>query len=366
MTIALFIVLPFILTFALFGVYAERKVSAFIQNRVGPMVTGPYGLLQTLADIVKLLTKEDTRPAAADKPLFQLAPVVVFTSIFAGFAIIPFAPNFVGSAAAVGVFYMMAIISMDVIGILMAGWGSNNKYGLYGAMRSAAQMISYEVPLSLTILCPVMISQTLDLQEMSMQQGIFSAQLLNADPNYLFGLKFLNINVTEVGGFLTWNIFRSPFLFFAFVIFFVASLAEANRTPFDLPESESELIAGYIVEYSGMRFAFLMLSEYGMMLLASLLASILFLGSWNTPLPNIGSVRLADWTSGVVGEVSGYAWGAFWLISKAFTLVFFQMLARWTYPRLRIDQLMALCWKYLTPMALVLVLISAVWRLMMI
>ena len=347
--------------FVVVGVYLERKVSAFIQDRLGPMEVGRYGLLQLFADLLKLLQKEDIVPLAADRKLFLLAPAIIFGSIFAGYAVLPLTPDLQGSAAAVGVFYLMAIVSVDVVGVLMAGWGSNNKYALFGAMRSVAQIVSYEIPLGLTILCAVVICQTLNLQEISFQQGIYSPET-----NYLFGIRALGVDVTNWGGIFTWNIIRSPFLLIAYVIFFIATLAESNRAPFDLPEGESELVAGYHTEYSGMRFALLMLAEYGMMLLVSFLGAILFLGSWNTPLPNLGPVRLADWTSGVPGTVWGNITAAFWLLIKALLGILVQMWVRWTFPRLRVDQLMFLCWKVLTPAALILLLLSGVWRLLMV
>ncbi|GAB2784251.1 NADH-quinone oxidoreductase subunit NuoH [Rhabdobacter roseus] len=345
--------------FVVVGVYLERKVSAFIQDRMGPMEVGKWGLLQLIADLLKLLQKEDIVTKAADRRLFLLAPFVIFAAVFAGFAVVPLAPELSGSGAAVGVFYLLTIVSVDVIGILMAGWGSNNKYSLFGAMRAVAQIVSYEVPLGLSILCVVMITQTLDLQAISYQQGIYSSETI-----YLFGLKNLNLDVTQVGGFLAWNVVRNPFLLIAYVVFFIASLAECNRAPFDLPEGESELVGGFHTEYSGMRYALLMLSEYGMMLLVSLLGAILFLGSWNTPFPNLGPLRLADWTSGEPGTWLGYLTGAFWLLSKALLAVLVQMWVRWTLPRLRVDQLMYLGWKVLTPVGLVLFFFSGVWRLL--
>ncbi|AZQ62422.1 NADH-quinone oxidoreductase subunit H [Flammeovirga pectinis] len=359
--LALIFYLPFLLVFALFGVYAERKVSAWIQDRLGPVDVGPKGLLQTLADILKLMMKEDIIPKAVDKPIFKVAPIIIFMPVFAAFAVLPFTNGLYGSHSNVGVFYVLAILSLEVLGILAAGWSSNNKYSLYGAMRSAAQMVSYEVPMGLSVLCVVMTCQSLNTEVISFQQGI-----LSQDTNYLFGLKALGIDITNVGGILSWNILRNPFLIIAFVIFFISSLAEANRAPFDIPEAESELIAGYHIEYSGMRFAFMMLSEYGVMLLGSVFAAVLFLGSWNTPFVNIGSFALADWTTGTLGEISGYIWGFVWLMSKAFVLIFIQMWVRWTLPRLRVDQLMSLCWKYLTPAGLLLVFITGVWRLWMI
>lgn len=347
--------------FIVVGVYTERKISAFIQDRLGPMEVGKWGILQLFADLLKLLQKEDIVPAAADQKLFLLAPAIIFASIFAGFAVLPLSPDLQGSATAVGVFYLLAIISFDVVGILMAGWGSNNKYALFGAMRAVAQIVSYEIPLGLTILCVVMICQTLNLQEISFQQGIYTFET-----NYLFGLKATGIDVTGWGGIFSWNILRNPFLLLVYVIYFICTLAEANRAPFDLPEGESELVGGFHTEYSGMRFALLYLSEYTMMLLVSILGAVLFLGSWNTPLPNMGPVRLADWTSGEPGTLWGTLTGMFWLLSKAFLAVLVQMWVRWTFPRLRVDQLMFLCWKVLTPAGLILLLISGIWRLLMV
>lgn len=366
--IAFLIILPSILLFVVLGVWAERKVAGFIQDRYGPMEIGYYGIFQTVADLLKMLQKEDIVPFKADKKLFLFAPVVIFAAVFAGYAALPIAPDVVGSSAQVGILYILTIISFDVVGLLMAGWGSNNKFAMLGAIRAVAQIISYEIPLTLSVLSVVMICQTLDLQQISYQQGIWLAQDINATDttNYLFGIKAFNIDVTQVGGILTWNIFRFPLLFISFIIFFIASLAEANRAPFDLPEAESELVGGYHTEYSGFRWGLFMLSEYAMMLLVSFLGAILFLGSWNTPFPNIGIVQLATWTSGAPHTVLGNIIGFAWLLSKAMFLVYLQMVVRWTYPRLRVDQLMHLCWKILTPISLGIVLIAAVWRLMMI
>ena len=233
-------------------------------------------------------------------------------------------------------------------------------------MRSIAQIISYEIPLTLSVVCVVLVAQSLNLQEIVYQQGIWIRQIEADATNYLFGIKALGVDTTEIGGFLTWNIFRAPIFLVAWLVFFIASLAECNRAPFDIPEAESELVAGFHVEYSGFRWAMVMLAEYGMMLLVAFLGAILFLGGWNTPLPNIGSVALADWTSGAPGTLAGNIWGAFWLISKALVTVGVQIWVRWTYPRLRLDQLMNLSWKYLTPAAILLVLLSALWRMMMI
>ena len=360
MFIPLLIFLAVISANVIVSVYIERKVSAFIQDRLGPMEVGKWGLLQLFADLVKLFQKEDIIPDSADKKLFKFAPYLIFAAIFSGFAFIPISPGLQGSGLQTGLFLFLGIISLDIIGILMAGWSSNNKYALLGSMRSVAQILSYEVPIGLTVLAVALSCASLDLQEISMLQGVFSNE-----PNYLFGIKALGIETTKMGGFLTWNIFRSPFLFIGYIIFFISALAEANRAPFDLPEAESELIAGFHTEYSGFRWAILFLAEYGMMLLLSFLAAVLFLGSWNTPLPNIGNFKLADWTMGAPGSISMHIWGAFWIFSKAYFGMLLQMWVRWTLPRLRIDQLMYLCWKVLTPFSLLLVLISAIWRILM-
>lgn len=357
MTTLLFI-LPFVLFYVVVAIYAERKISAFIQDRLGPMEVGYYGIAQTMADLLKLIQKEDIIPASAEQRLFKLAPLLIFVSVFAGFAVLPLAPTWHGSPIEAGVFFLMAVISLDVIGIVAAGWSSHNKYSMLGTLRSAAQLISYEVPMGLTILCVCMTSQSLNLQEISYQQGI-----LAHEPHYLLGIEAWGINVTQIGGFLSWNIFTMPLLFIAWIVFFIASLAECNRAPFDLPEAESELVAGFHTEYSGFRFAIIMLAEYAMMLLVSILGAVLFFGSWNTPLPNLGSVRLAEWTTGSVGTIASTLWGIFWLLSKSVFFVGVQMWVRWTYPRLRVDQLMSLSWKYLTPLALALVILCGFWKI---
>jgi NADH-quinone oxidoreductase subunit H len=351
-------ILPFILIYTVIAVYAERKISAFIQDRLGPMETGYYGIAQSVADLIKLIQKEDIVPTKADAPLFKVAPIIIFAAVLGGFAVLPLSPTWSGASVASGLFFLLAIVSLDVIGIIIAGWSSNNKYSMLGTMRSAAQIISYEVPLGLSVLCVCMVCQTLDLQEISYQQSTFSPE-----PQYLFGIKSWNIETTNIGGFITWNIFRMPLLFFAWIIFFIASLAECNRAPFDLPEAESEIVAGFHTEYSGFRWAVIMLAEYGMMLLVSILGAVLFFGSWNTPLPNIGPVQLAEWTSGKSGSMTSSLWGIFWLMSKSLFFVAVQMWVRWTYPRLRVDQLMGLGWKYLTPFSLALVILCGIWRL---
>ena len=269
--------LTFLLIYTVFAVYAERKISAFIQDRYGPMETGYYGLLQTIADLLKLLQKEDIVPLKADRVIFKSAPVLIFTVVFAGFAVLPMTSGFIGSGTELGIFFLLAIVSLDVLVILLAGCGSNSKYALFGALRSVAQIISYEIPLGLMVVCVVMISQTLNLQVMTYQQGVWWTSIEPDAVNYLFGIKALAIDVTNIGGVLTWNIIRVPILIPVFLIFFMASLAEANRAPFDIPEAESELVVGFHVEYSGFRWAMVMLSEYGMMLLVAFLMCIFFL-----------------------------------------------------------------------------------------
>lgn len=340
------------------AIYAERKISAFIQDRYGPMETGKYGILQSIADLLKLVQKEDIVPAQSQKFLFRLAPVLIFVFVFTGFSLLPVHSSWHGASIPTGIYFIIAIISLDVIGIILAGWAANNKYSLIGAMRSAAQMVSYEIPLALSVLSVIMVCQTLDLQVISYQQSIF-----HENETYFLGLAPLE--VSNIGGFLTWNIFRMPLLFFSFIIFFIASLAEANRAPFDLPEAESELVAGFHTEYSGFRWSLVMLAEYGLMLLVSILATILFLGSWNSPLPNIGSFNLALWTTGIPGTTAAFFWGIFWLTIKSWMLVAIQIWIRWTYPRLRIDQLMSFSWKFLTPVGLLLIFLIGIWQLIL-
>lgn len=305
--------LLWIVPYALFAVWMERKVSAHMQDRVGPMrVGGWHGWAQTIADILKLMQKEDIVPSAADKKLHFLSPWVVFIGSYAAFAAIPFSVAYVGSEINIGLFYVIAVSALVVVGLLMAGWSSNNKWSLFGAMRSAAQIVSYEIPAALALLAVVMIAGSLDLQEITRQQS---------------------------GWFWNWFVFKSfPFTFLAFIIYFVASLAETNRTPFDIPEAESELVAGYHTEYSGMKFALFFLAEYANMFAVSAIAATAFFGGWNSPFGDF---------------LSGPFWGVFWFLSKGMIFVFVQMWLRWTLPRLRVDQLMYVSWKVLTPWAFV-------------
>ena len=319
-----FMPLVWIVPFALFAVWWERKISAHMQDRLGPMRTGGWhGWSQTIADILKLLQKEDIIPTAADRKLFMLAPYVAFTGSYAAFAAIPFSAAYVGSEINIGLFYVIAISSIVVVGILMAGWASNNKWSLFGAMRSAAQIVSYEVPVALSVLAAVMVVGTFDLQQ---------------------------INQIQSGPFWNWLLFQKfPFLFLAGVLYFVASLAEVNRTPFDIPEAESELVAGYHTEYGGMRFALFFLSEYANMFAVSAIAATVFLGGWNSPFGDF---------------LSGPWWGIFWFLAKGMAFIFVQMWLRWTLPRLRVDQLMYVGWKVLIPFSFVVVLGVGLWMML--
>lgn len=338
----------FIACFTLFAVYAERKIAGFVQDRLGPMETGKYGLIQTIADILKLMQKEFITPTKADSILFTAAPIVIFVAVFIGFSVVPWAPDFVPAHLHTGIFFLMAVVSIDAIGILMAGWGSNNKYSLLGAIRAIAQMVSYELPVGLSLIAAVMITQTLNLNEIAYLQGVNS-------PEQIYFMGFWN--VTDIGGIFAWHIFQAPHLLVVYIIFFIATLAECNRAPFDIPEAESELIGGFHTEYGGIRFAFLFLAEYAMMFLVAILGTVIFLGAWNSPLPNIGAMRFADWTTGL-------GWGLFWTISKSLFIVGIQMWIRWTLPRFRADQLMTLCWKILIPLSFLCLAISGIWRIM--
>lgn len=283
---------------ALFLVWWERKVSAHIQDRLGPMRVGWHGSLQTLADGMKLLQKEDITPAKADRPVFFWAPVIVYASCFMAYVTIPWGKGLIPADLNIGILYIIAITTFTVISLLMAGWGSNNKWALLGGMRSAAQIISYEVPLTLSILGVVMLAGSLSMQTIvGGQQGIWN-----------------------------WYIWRQPL---GFLIYMIAATAEVNRIPFDLPEAEQELVAGFNVEYSGMKFAMFFLAEFLNMFTVAAIATTLFLGGWNGPI-------LPSWM---------------WFIGKSLAVVFVLMWVRWTYPRLRVDHLMEFAWKWLLPLA---------------
>lgn len=316
---------------ATIAVYVERKVSAFMMDRIGPMGQGPglhagkWGVLQTIADALKLLIKEDTVPASADKLLFKMAPFIIFIGAFLGIAALPFSSVLQVVDFNVGVFYIIAVASVGVIGIVMAGWASNNKWSLYGAMRSAAQIISYEIPAGLSIIVPIMMAGTMNLQSL------------------------IEFQTGSIWGILpNWIIFNNPFSFLAFFIFFISAVAETNRTPFDIPEAESELVAGWMTEYSGFRWAVFFLSEYANMFVVSGLAATAFLGGWQSPIP---------------GFFNSPLWGLFWFLGKIIFLIFVMMWFRWTFPRLRVDQLMHVCWKVFIPIAMLNIFGVGIWKL---
>ena len=316
---------------ATIAVYVERKVSAFMMDRIGPMGQGPglhagkWGVLQTIADALKLLIKEDTVPASADKLLFKMAPFIIFIGAFLGIAALPFSSVLQVVDFNVGVFYIIAVASVGVIGIVMAGWASNNKWSLYGAMRSAAQIISYEIPAGLSIIVPIMMAGTMNLQSL------------------------IEFQTGSVWGILpNWIIFNNPFSFLAFFIFFISAVAETNRTPFDIPEAESELVAGWMTEYSGFRWAVFFLSEYANMFVVSGLAATAFLGGWQSP---------------ITGFFNSPLWGLFWFLGKIIFLIFVMMWFRWTFPRLRVDQLMHVCWKVFIPIAMLNIFGVGIWKL---
>ncbi|MCK6259193.1 NADH-quinone oxidoreductase subunit NuoH [Fictibacillus sp. KIGAM418] len=302
--------LVIVLGFVTYAILAERKVLGFMQLRPGPnRVGGRFGLLQTVADVLKLLLKEDTIPKLADKPLFILAPVLAFAPAFMVLAAIPFSDHLKFSDLSIGLLYYIAISGITTVGILMAGWASNNKYSLLGGMRSAAQMISYEIPLVISVIGVILFSGSLNLTDIVEGQEKVA------------------------------YIFLSPL---GFIVFLISSIAELNRTPFDLPEAESELVAGYHVEYSGFRWAFFMLTEYVYLFAMASLTTVLFLGGWK-PIPFFGFIP-----------------GIIWFALKFSLIVFFMIWVRGTMPRLRADQLMEFAWKVLLPVALLNIFVSAV------
>jgi len=319
---------------AFFFIWAERKVAGRIQDRLGPTrVGGRFGWLQSLADGIKLIQKEDLAPNTADKMLFRVSPYLVVVASFAAFLFVPFSQGWVAMALDVGLFLALAILSLEVLGIVFAGYSSGSKWSLFGGMREAAQMVSYEVPLGLTAVIPVAIAGSMNLDEIAQMQS---------------------------GWFTNWFVFYNPFTFLAFFVFFTVTLASNKRAPFDLAEAESELVGGFHTEYSGMRWSFFFLAEYAAMFFVSMLGSLLFLGGWWT---GIAPIDEAFYGSSMVylGRVLGFVV----LMTKAGVLVFFQIWIRWTLPRLRIDQVMTTCLKYLVPISCFLFLGSTVWSVML-
>lgn len=323
----------------IFGIstYIERKVSAYIQNRIGPNRVGPYGLLQFIADGVKLIAKEDILPKYGDAVLFRIAPYIVVIGSICMYAVIPLGYALNMTNINVGLLYILGVASFGMLGILMGGWSSGNKWSLFGAMRAVAQMISYEIPEGIVFLSIILVAGTMQLDE---------------------------IVALQEGGIHRWLIFRYlPFTVFLFLIYYITALAETNRTPFDIPEAESELIAGFHTEYSGMRWAMFFLAEYSNMLATSAIATTLFLGGWTSPL---GHTIFGYWIAKdtPVGNFMRYFESLFWFLSKSYFLVLVMMWLRWTLPRYRVDQLMGLAWKVLLPMGLLLLFCIAFLKIM--
>jgi NADH-quinone oxidoreductase subunit H len=338
-------------------IWMERKISGRIQDRLGPTrVGGKFGWLQTAADGLKLIAKEDITPASADRLLFKVAPYISLCSSFAAYMALPFAATWAALPINVGVFFIVAVVGLEVFGVILGGYASGSKWSLFGGMREAAQVVSYEVPLGLCVVVPVMVAGTMDLQTIGeMQAGLFT----------------------------NWFIFHDPFTFLVFFIYFTCATASVNRAPFDLAEAESELVAGFHTEYSGLRWSIFFMAEYGSMFAVSGLAAILFFGGWNGPIPIAAPLGLTDGanTSGLGTVIAGF-FGLFGsdigpaisgylgrligmtnFILKACLGVTVMMWARWTLPRLRIDQVITTCLKYCTPLAAVLFVGAALWKL---
>ncbi len=307
--------------------WIERRVAGRMQCRIGPNRVGPQGFLQWLADGMKNFLKEDLIPNDADRILFRLAVYPVFAGVFLTFVVLPFGPWIVGADLDVGIVYLLAVTALVVTGIIMSGWASNSKWALLGGIRSAAQMVSYEVAAGMALLTAIIPGGSLSLQGIIEHQGGWPWQ---------------------------WLVFFSPATFVAFFVYFVASLAEGNRTPFDLPEAESELVSGYNTEYSGMRFLFFAFAEWGNLYVIGAVITAVFLGGWRIP-----GVDLATQTNNLWLQLLGAAI----FIAKASILVSVTIWLRWTLPRLRVDQLMMMCWKYFVPIGIGLVVFSLVWQL---
>ncbi|MGG6293017.1 NADH-quinone oxidoreductase subunit NuoH [Leptolyngbya sp. AN02str] len=316
---------------ALVSTWMERKISAAAQQRIGPEFMGPQGLLVPVADVLKLLTKEDVFPAKTDPWLFALAPIIVFVPVFLSFLIVPFGQNILITDLGIGIFLWISLSSIVPIGLLMAGYASNNKYSLLGGLRAAAQSISYEIPLALSVLAIVMMSNSLS-----------TVDIVNQQSGY---------------GILSWNVWRQPI---GFIIFWIAALAECERMPFDLPEAEEELVAGYQTEYGAVKFMLFYAGSYANLVLSALLFSVLYLGGWESPVP-------VSWLANMLGVSESASWfqaiaaalGIVMTLFKAYLLLFLAILLRWTVPRVRIDQLLDLGWKFLLPISLVNLLATA-------
>lgn len=324
-------------------IWGERKIAGRIQDRLGPTrVGGRFGWLQSIADGVKLIQKEDLVPSAADSMLYRMAPYMVCVAAFATFMVLPFADGWVAVASDIGLYVLVAVLSLEVIGIILAGYSSGSKWSLFGGMREAAQMVSYEIPLAICAIIPITIAGSLNLTEITQLQS---------------------------GWFSNWLIFHDPFVFITFFVYFTVATASCKRAPFDLAEAESELVGGFHTEYSGMRWSFFFMGEYAAMFVVCAVASILFLGGWNSGIAPLDSALLEMRATSAASSFSPMAYlanvvGMGILISKGWLLVFVQVWVRWTLPRLRIDQVMITCLKYLIPISCFLFLGVIVWPLL--
>lgn len=334
--VAALVVVGVLATIGGFGTYAERKISADLQGRLGPNRVGPFGLLQVLADGAKMLIKEDIVTRQADRFVFNLAPILCLVGVFASLAVVPFSSGFILSDLNVGVLYLVGATSLVGIGIFLGGYSSNSKWSMLGGMRGASQIISYEIPVTLSIIAIVLMSGGLSMGSFVGSQG---------------GLPH------------EWNLFHNPFAFIGFFVFFIGAMAETNRAPFDLPEAESELVSGYHTEYTGMKFGLFALAEYIEVFVVCGVAAALYLGGSNVPF-GLGSGELLATKLGLDPMLSSnigqlLELGAFF--TKTLALYYVVIWARWTLPRIRVDHLMTLCWKYLTPIALFNIIGTAVW-----
>ena len=351
-------VFGFVNIFAIGAVWSERKVSAHMQCRLGPMEVGPHGLLQTVADGLKLLTKEDIIPRLADKTLFAIAPAVVFAGVLMRFVPLPFGDKLIASDLDMGLFFIAAVGAVEVLGVIMAGWASNNKWSLFATIRTATQMVSYEIPIGIAFVTVILCCGSFSLVDVVNQQGGSLTDIAGDQHN---------------GWAWHWNLFRNPFMLILAITYFIASLAECKRAPFDLPEAESELVSGFHTEYTGMRFALFFLAEYAAMYLVAAVAVVLFLGGWWSGIYWVDEIGmgtdtwLASWLDGVLGPTLTAVLGVLIkvkvFLTKAFILVFIQMWVRWTLPRVRLDQMMYVCWKVLLPASLVCLIGSCLWEL---
>jgi NADH-quinone oxidoreductase subunit H len=316
--------------------YAERKISADIQLRQGPNRVGPYGILQFLADGVKMIMKEDVFPADADKPLFNLAPLLALLGVFATLALVPFSSGFTLVNLNMGVFFLIGVSSLVGVAVFLGGYSSNSKWSMLGGMRGASQIISYEVPVTITTLMIVLLSG---------------------------GMSFGSFVETQGGLPHQWYLLHNPFTFIGFFVFFVGMLAETNRAPFDLPEAESELVSGYHTEYTGMRFGLFALAEYIEVFVLCGVGVAAFLGGYKVPF-DLGSGVLFVQKFGlppIIGKNIGQLLQLGSFLTKTFALYYLVIWVRWTFPRIRVDQVMTICWKYLTPIALFNLVGVAVW-----